>query len=151
MDVTSIYKGSKLYTVAKVFDSSSKTEFLIPKNFNGVSVLYEYEAAEALPDSLSGFLDKVLEGGMRQDPARILSANMCYTNVSLQKLAEQARATTVVIFGRKWLNSLKNANIDKNEIVKLFGMKVLITDTLEVISIDDTAKKAFWLQLKKLF
>jgi hypothetical protein len=96
------------------------------------------------------FLGKVIEGGMKLNPAEVLTANMCYTDASLQKLAEQANAKVVIIFGVKWLSGLKNANIMKNEIVKLYGMKVLVTDTVDMINTNDAAKKAFWVQLKRL-
>lgn len=151
MELTSIYKENKLYKISRPFEGNEKEQMMIPEGFGGVAVLYEYEDGSRLTDDMSTFLGKVIEGGMKLEPAKVLTANMCYTNLSLQKLSELARAKVVVIFGVSWLNELKNANILKNEIVKLYGMKVLITDTLEVINTNDVAKKAFWLELKKIF
>ena len=151
MELTSIYKENKLYKISQPFQENEKEEMTVPEGFGGVAILYEYEEGSKLPEDMSTFLGKVIEGGMKLEPAKVLTANMCYTNVSLQKLSELARAKVVVIFGVTWLNELKNANILKNEIVKLYGMRVLITDTLDVINTNDAAKKAFWLQLKKIF
>jgi len=150
MDIGMIYKEHKLYKINGPFQHSEKAPFTIPEGYNGVSILYEYEAAAALPDDLSAFLVRFMEGGMKLAPAQVLTANMCYTGVSLQKLAEQSKSKVAVIFGLQWLDTLKNANISKNEIVKLYGMKVLVTDALEVINTNDAAKKAFWSALKKL-
>ena len=150
MNVTDIYKDTKIYELSKPFGGMDKAPMSMPAVFSGVSILYEYEPAPSLPDDLNVFLGKVIEGGMKLDPANILTANFCYTDVSLQKLAEQVRSKIVIIFGLKWLNELKNANIRKNEVVKLYGMKVLITDTLDVINTNDAAKKAFWVELKKI-
>ena len=150
MNVTDIYKDTKIYELSKPFGDMDKAPISIPTGFSGVSVLYEYEPDTVLPNELNVFLGKVIEGGMKLDPATVLTANFCYTDVSLQKLAEHARSKIVIIFGLKWLNELKNANIRKNEIVKLYGMKILITDTLDVINANDAAKKAFWVELKKI-
>jgi hypothetical protein len=127
-----------------------KAPVVRPVVFSGVAVLYEYEPDGKLPEAMAVFLGKVIEGGMKLDPAQVLTANLCYSDVSLQKLSEQVKAKVVVIFGTRWLDGLHNANILKNEIVKLYGMKVLVTDTLDVINTNDAAKKAFWVQLKKI-
>jgi hypothetical protein len=115
-----------------------------------MAILYEYEPAAKLPEDMAAFLGKVIEGGMKLDSATVLIANMCHTNASLRKLSDEARAKVVIIFGMKWLNGLHNANIMKNEIVKLYGMRVLVTDTLDIINTNDAAKKAFWVELRKL-
>lgn len=150
MDLLTIYKENKLYKVSKPFQQLATGQITVPSGFKGMAVIYEYEQAANLPDDMAIFLGKVIEGGMKLDPATVLTANMCYTDASLQKLSEQAKARTVIIFGMKWLNGLHNANILKNEIVRLYGMKVLVTDTLDIINTNDAAKKAFWVELKKL-
>ncbi len=150
MDISNIYKGNKLYRISKPFQDTAKTELNVPEAFAGVVVLYEYETVAILPTETAVFLGKVIEGGMKLSPATVLTANLCYMDMSLQKLAEQVKAKVVIIFGVKWLHELKNANIEKNEIVKLYGMKVLVTDPLDIINTNDAAKKAFWLQLKKI-
>lgn len=150
MEVNSIYKENKLYKITEPFQHFKKARFTIPTGYNGVSVLYEYEAADKLPDDMAGFLARVIEGGMKLDPAHVLTANLCYSDVTLQKLAEQAKSKVAVIFGLQWMNDLKNINIRKNQIVKLYGMKILVTDTLDVINSNDAAKKAFWVELKKI-
>ena len=150
MDISTIYKADKLYQVSSPFTSAQNGVISVPEGFKGMAVLYEYEPDAALPEAMSSFLSRVIEGGMKLTPSEVLTANICYTDASLQKLAEIAKAKTVIIFGTKWLYSLHNANISKNEIVKLYGMKVLVTDTLEVINTNDAAKKAFWVELKKL-
>jgi hypothetical protein len=150
MDIDAIYKDSKLYKVNQLFPHSAGSAFSIPDGFNGVAVLYENEDSAVLGEDQSAFLYKVIEAGMRLKPAHVLVSNMCYTDVSLQKLAEHAKAHVVIIFGLRWLENLNNANISKNEVVKLFGMKVLVTDALDVINANDAAKKAFWVQLKKI-
>jgi|GEM_PF-3078935 hypothetical protein len=151
MDVSTIYKGNKLYKISAAFEHQKHGDLTVSEGFNGVAVLYEYESADKLPDDLAVFLGKVIEGGMKLDPGKSLTANICYTDASLSKLSEQAKAKVVVIFGLKWLDALHNANIRKNEIVKLYGMKVLVTDPLEIINTNDAAKKAFWVELKKIF
>jgi hypothetical protein len=150
MDISTIYKEHKLYKVETGQLLGPQPKFDIPADFNGVSVLYEYVAQKELPAEMVSFIAKVIEGGMKLDPAKVLIANMNHSNVSLAKLAE-ANAKTVVIFGLQWLEGLHNANIRKNEIVKLYGMKVLMTDTLDIIDSNGAAKKAFWAELKKLF
>ena len=151
MDISAIYKDNKLYKLSAPDQPRKMAKLMVPEGFNEVATLYEYIPAAKLPDELAGFLQKVIEGGMKLDPGRVLTANTDHTDVSLQKLAEQAKAKTVIIFGLNWLDGLKNANIRKNEIVKLYGMKVLVTDPLDVINTNDAAKKAFWSELKKLF
>jgi hypothetical protein len=150
MELSAIYKESKLYKVSPDAHSGDAA-LVIPAGFDGTVVLYENEADIALSPDMSSFLSKVIEAGMKLNPAQVLTANMNHTDVTLQKLSEHVKAKTVVIFGTNWLATLKNANIQRNEIVKLYGMKILITDTLEIINSDDAAKKAFWVQLKKLF
>jgi hypothetical protein len=150
MDIDAIYKDSKLYKVNTPFPHGGDSKFTIPEGFNGVAVLYEQEDSPSLSADMSAFLGKVIEAGMKLNPAHVLIANTCYTDASLQKLSEKAKASVVVIFGLRWLAQLNNANITKNEIVKLYGMKVLVTDPLDVINTDDAAKKAFWVQLKKI-
>ena len=150
MDIDAIYKDSKLYKVNQAFPHCGDTAFSIPDGFNGVAVLYENEDSAALSDDQSAFLTRVIEGGMKLKPAHVLRANMCYTDVSLQKLAEHAKAHVVIIFGLRWLDTLNNANISKNEVVKLYGMKVLVTDPIDVMNTNDAAKKAFWVELKKI-
>jgi hypothetical protein len=151
MDVSTIYKENKLYRISETFEHQQGTQLTVPEGFSGVATIYEYEPADKLSDDLSAFLRKFIEGGMKLDPDKVLSANLCYTDVSLRKLSEQAKAKIVVIFGLKWLDNLHNANIRKNEIVKLYGMKVLVTDSLDIINTSDIAKKAFWVELKKIF
>jgi len=151
MDVSKIYKENKLYKISETFEHQERAQLAVPEGFSGVATIYEYEPADKLSDELSAFLRKFIEGGMKLDPAKVLTANMCYTDSSLRKLSEQAKAKIVVIFGLKWLDGLHNANIRKNEIVKLYGMKVLVTDSLDVINTSDAAKKAFWVELKKIF
>jgi hypothetical protein len=151
MDVSTIYKGNKLYKISETFEHEGGAQLIVPEGFSGVATLYEYEPADRLSDDLAAFLRKFIEGGMKLDPDKVLSANICYTDASLRKLSEQAKAKIVVIFGLKWLDGLHNANIRKNEIVKLYGMKVLVTDSLDIINSSDTAKKAFWVELKKIF
>ena len=150
MDVSNIYNETKLYHISSPFQGLAERPMSLPEDFSGVSVLYEYESAPALPDDQAAFLARVIDGGMKLTPSTVLTANLCYTHVSLQKLAEQAISKTVIIFGLKWLDQLKNANIRKNEVVKLYGMKVLFTDTLDIINSNDAAKKAFWVELKKI-
>ena len=150
MVVNSIYKDNKLVVIKEPFQHTEKSPFTIPEGYKGVTILYEYEEAAKLPDDMATFLSRVIEGGLKLDPAQVLTANLCHSDVTLQKLAEQAKSKVVVIFGLQWLDSLKNANIRKNQIVKLYGMKVLATDTLDVINTNDTAKKAFWVELKKV-
>lgn len=151
MELSTIYQDTRLYKVSRPGAAGEKGHFSIPAAFKGVAILYEYEASAELPAELGDFLGKVISGGMKLEPASVLTANLCHTDTSLQKLAEEAGAKVVVIFGLQWLHSLKNANILKNEIVKLYGMKVLVTDQLETIQTNDAAKKAFWSELKKLF
>jgi len=150
MDVDAIYKGNKLYKIGAPFKHFEKTGYIVPENYNGVSILYEYETAAALPDDLAAFLVRFTEGGMKLSPSQVLTANMCYTDISLQKLAEQHKSRAAVIFGLQWLEGLKNTHIRRNQMVKLYGMNVLVTDTLDVINTNDAAKKAFWAELKKL-
>ena len=150
MVVNSIYKDNKLVVIKEPFQHTEKSPFTIPEGYKGVTILYEYEEAAKLPDDMATFLSRVIEGGLKLDPAQVLTANLCHSDVTLQKLAEQAKSKVVVIFGLQWLDSLKNANIRKNQIVKLYGMKVLATDTLDVINANDAAKKAFWVELKKI-
>ena len=150
MEVNSIYKDNKLVVIKEPFQHSEKVGYIIPDGYKGVSILYEYDETAKLPDDMAGFLTRVIEGGLKLDPTQVLTANLCYSDVTLQKLAEQAKSKVVVIFGIQWLYSLKNANIRKNQVVKLYGMKVLATDTLDVINTNDAAKKAFWVELKKI-
>jgi len=150
MDISTLYKEHKLYHISAPFEAHDRAPLSVPEGFKGVSVLYEYEPAAGLPDDMALFLSRVIEGGMKLSPADVLTANICYTNASLQKVAELAHDRVAIVFGTKWLDSLHNANISKNEIVKLYGMKVLVTDTLDVINTNDAAKKAFWVQLKKI-
>jgi hypothetical protein len=151
MDVSTIYKENRLYKISETFEHQERAQLAVPEGFSGVATIYEYEPADKLSDELSAFLRKFIEGGMKLDPDKVLSANMCYSDASLRKLSEHAKAKIVVIFGLKWLDSLHNANIRKNEVVKLYGMKVLVTDSLEIINTSDAAKKAFWVELKKIF
>ena len=150
MDIRALYKEHKLYRISAPSEAHEIAPLSVPEGFKGVSVLYEYAPGASLPDDMSLFLSRVIEGGMKLSPSEALIANICYTDASLQKLAEQARAKVVIIFGTHWLDSLHNANISKNEVVKLYGMKVLVTDALDVINSNDAAKKAFWVQLKKI-
>ena len=151
MELTTLYKDNKLYRISKPFAEHQTEQLMIPEGYGGTVILYEYEAESKLPEDMEVFMGKVIEAGMKLKPRDVLSANLCFTDVTLQKLSDEAKAKVVIIFGQKWLNELHNANILKNEIVKLYGMKVLITDTLDVINTNDAAKKAFWLQLKKIF
>ena len=151
MELTTLFKDNKLYRISSPFDECQKEQLIIPEGFGGTVILCEYEAERTLPEDMVVFMGKVIEAGMKLKPEDVLIANLCYTDVTLQKLSDEAKAKVVVIFGLKWLNELHNANILKNEIVKLYGMKVLITDTLDVINTNDAAKKAFWLQLKRIF
>lgn len=150
MDISTIYKENKLYKISRPFQQVPDGQLSMPEGFKGMAILYEYEQDAKLPDDMAIFLGKVIEGGMKMDPATVLTANMCYTNASLQKLSDEALARVVIIFGMKWLDGLHNANIMKNEIVKLYGMKVLVTDALDIIQTNDAAKKAFWVELRKL-
>ena len=150
MDVSTIYKENKLYKISETFEHQGGAQLAVPVGFSGVATIYEYEPTDKLPDELTAFLRKFIEGGMKLDPEKVLTANICYTDASLRKLSEQAKARIVVIFGLKWLDGLHNANIRKNEIVKLYGMKVLVTDPLDIINTNDAAKKSFWVELKKL-
>jgi hypothetical protein len=151
MDLSTIYKGTKLYNIATPFGQKDGAAPVRPEGFSGVSILYEYEDAPALPGDMATFVSRVIEGGMKLEPAKVLTANLCHADISLQKLSEEMGTKTLVIFGTEWMGSLHNAHLRKNQIVKLFGMKVLVTDTLDVINTNDAAKKAFWGELKKLF
>jgi hypothetical protein len=116
-----------------------------------VAVLYEYPSGAELPEDLTAFVGKVIEAGMKLDPASVICANLPYTDLTPQKLAEQRGVKTLVIFGTDWMNSLHNAQLQKNLVIRLFGIKVIITDDLETIRTNDQAKKAFWSELRKLF
>jgi hypothetical protein len=148
MNIDAIYTDSKLYHIQRT-QPLGQTDFALPAKFSGIAALYECDT-ELLPEAMATFLRRVVEGGMKHDPDTVLMANLNFSNVSLSKLAESGAVKVVVIFGQRWLDSLRNANISKNEIVKLYGMKVLVTDSLDVINSQDAAKKAFWAELKKL-
>ena len=151
MDISPIYKKDKLYNVTSTLSRDANNDAILPLDFNGVAVLYEYPAGEKLPVEQDAFLNKVIQGGMKLDPAQTLKANLSHGNTSLQKLSEQLGAKKVVIFGSDWIDGLRNGHFEKNLICSLFGMKVLATDTLDVISANDNAKKIFWVSLKKMF
>lgn len=149
MELTAIYKKDKLYDIPA--PAAKGPAPALPDGYNRVAVLYEYPEAAALPADKAAFLAKVIEAGMKLQPAQTLTANLSHTALTLGKLAEECATQRVVIFGADWLSHLRNAHIDKNEICQLYGMKVLTTDTLDVINTNDTAKKTFWTQLKRLF
>jgi hypothetical protein len=151
MDISTIYTGNKLYKITAPAVTSGGSDLKAPIGFNGLAILYEYEADSVMPSDMAAFLEKVIAGGMKLDPADVFTANLCYSNASLQKVADNLKAKTIIIFGLKWLNGLQNANIRKNEIVKLYGMKLLVTDSLDIINTNEVAKKAFWAELKKIF
>lgn len=151
MELSALYKNSKLYNIPANAKSIGSDVVILPESFNGVAVLYEYEQQQQLPEELEVFIGKVISGGMKLDPANTFTANLSFDNNLLRKVAEEGRAKATVVFGLKWLEGLHNPNIGKNDIVKLYGMKVLITDAPDVINTSDTAKKAFWLELKKIF
>jgi hypothetical protein len=150
MELSPIYTATRLYKIAVPFEGLDKAPVSLPEGFAGVSVLYEYEPSAILPDDLAAFLARVIEGGMKLGASTVLTANLCYTDTSLQKLAEQLKSKVVIVFGLTWLSELKNARIRKNQVVSLYGMKVLFTDTLDIINTNDAAKKAFWVELKKV-
>jgi hypothetical protein len=150
MEISQIYKDTKLYKISGPFDGLGKAAVSVPEGFAGVSVLYEHEGSAILPDDLVVFLARVIEGGMKLGPATVLTANLCYTDTTLRKLSEQVKSKVVIVFGLTWLSELKNARIRKNQAVSLYGMKVLFTDTLDIINTNDAAKKAFWVELKKV-
>lgn len=150
MTLGPIYKNLKIYRLEKHLQNSPPEPVKMPEPFNGVAVAYERAEAENLPADMAAYLDRVIEGGMKLDPAHVLKVNLLFHDTSIQKLAEKANARVLVIFGTQWLDHLHHANISKNEIVKLYGMKVLCTDTLQVINTDEAAKKAFWAVLKKV-
>ncbi|MBS1618248.1 MAG: hypothetical protein JST76_07000 [Bacteroidetes bacterium] len=149
MELSGIYKKDKLYDIHS--PAAKIPPPPIPEGYNRVAVLYEYPEAEELPRDKVAFMAKVIEAGMKLQPAHTLTANLSYSALTLQKLAEEYGTQRVVIFGADWISHLRNAHIDKNEICLLYGMRVLCTDTLDVINANDTAKKNFWGQLKKLF
>lgn len=149
MELSGIYKKDKLYAIHSPVAKTPAPP--VPEGYNRVAVMYEYPEAEGLPEDKVAFMAKVIEAGMRLQPAHTITANLSYSALTLQKLAEEYNTQRVVIFGADWVSHLRNAHIDKNEICLLYGMKVLCTDTLDVINTNDTAKKNFWGQLKKLF
>ncbi len=149
MELSGIYKKDKLYNIHSPAAKISPPP--VPEGYNRVAVLYEYPEAEELPQDKVAFMAKVIEAGMKLQPAQTLTANLSYSALTLQKLAEEYGTQRVVIFGTGWMEHLRNAHIDKNDISLLYGMKVLITDPLDTINTNDNAKKTFWGQLKKLF
>ncbi|MCW3125023.1 MAG: hypothetical protein JWO03_681 [Bacteroidetes bacterium] len=151
MDLSTLYKKDRLVQVTEPLAKGEKSEVKKPLNFNGVAVLYEFQASTELPAEQEAFLNKIIEGGLKMIPTETVKANLCHADVTLQKLAEQIGAKKVVLFGTEWIEGLKNSHINKNEICLLYGMKVLVTDTLDVISSNDNAKKIFWGHLKKMF
>jgi hypothetical protein len=151
MDISTLYKKDRLVKVNEPLASGEKSEVKKPLNFNAVAVLYEYPVADQLPADMDTFLNKVIEAGIKLVPADTIKANLYHSDVTLQKLAEQFGTKKVVIFGTDWMESLKNGHLGKNEICALYGMKVLVTDTLDVINANDNAKKIFWAHLKKMF
>jgi hypothetical protein len=146
MDISTLYKKDRLVKVNEPLASGEKSEVKKPLNFNAVAVLYEYPVADQLPADMDTFLNKVIEAGIKLVPADTIKANLYHSDVTLQKLAEQFGTKKVVIFGTDW-----NGHLGKNEICALYGMKVLVTDTLDVINANDNAKKIFWAHLKKMF
>ena len=151
MDISEIYKKDRLFNVTSTLSGKGDAEVARPLNFNGVAVLCEYSQDAVLPTEVDAFLNKVIEAGMKLVPAETLKVNLKHTDMTMQRLAEQIGAKRVIIFGTDWMESLKNGHIEKNEICSLFGMKVLVTDTLDVIQTNDSAKKIFWVGLKKMF
>ncbi len=149
MEINAIYKKDKLYDIPSPAAKTPAPER--PEGYNRVAVLYEYPEAAELPADKVAFLAKVIEAGMKLQPAQTLTANLSHTTLTLQKLAEEYSTQRVVIFGTGWMERLRNAHIDKNDISLLYGMKVLITDPLDTINTNDNAKKIFWNSLKKLF
>ena len=147
MDLTTLYRGTKLYSIAD--DRSQRSAS--PEMTADVAVLYEHPSGAELPEDLTTFVGKVIEAGMKLDPASVICANLSYTDLTPQKLAEQCGVKTLVIFGTDWMNGLHNAQLQKNQVIRLFGIKVMITDDLETIRTNDLAKKAFWSELKKIF
>lgn len=149
MEISEIYKKDKLYDIPS---AGAKTALPVkPASYNRVAVLYEYPESAELPADKASFMNKIIEAGMKLQPDQTLITNLSHTSLTLQKLSEEYGTQRVVIFGADWIGHLRNAHIDKNEICLLYGMKVLTTDTLDVINTNDGAKKNFWGQLKKLF
>ena len=151
MDISEIYRKDRLFNVTSTLSGGKGAEIVQPSGFNGVAVLCEYSEEAALPAEVDAFLNKVIEAGMKLVPAETLKVNLKQTDMTMQRLAEQMGAKKVIIFGTDWMESLKNGHIEKNEICSLFGMKVLVTDPLDVIQTNDNAKKIFWVGLKKMF
>lgn len=149
MELTAIYKKDKLYDIP--LRTAKGPVPAVPDGYNRVAVLYEYPDAAEMPADKVAFMNKVIEAGMKLQPAQTLTANLSHTALTLRQLAEEYGTQRVVIFGADWISHLRNAHIDKNEICLLYGMKVLTTDTLDVINASDAAKKTFWGQLKKVF
>ena len=151
MDISEIYRKDRLFNVTSTLSCKGDTEVVRPLNFNGVAVLCEYSQEAVMPEEVDAFLNKVIEAGMKLMPSDTLKVNLKHTDMTMQRLAEQMWAKKVIVFGTDWMESLRNGHIEKNEICSLFGMKVLVTDTLEVIQTNDNAKKIFWVALKKMF
>ena len=149
MELTTIYKKDKLYSIPATPAKIPVPEQ--PADYNRVAVLYEYPEAADLPADKVAFMSKVIEAGMKLRPAQTLTANLSHSALTLQKLAEEYSTQRVVIFGTGWIEGLRNAHIDKNDISLLYGMKILVTDPLDTINTHDNAKKIFWNSLKKLF
>ena len=149
MELSSIYKDTKLYQIAES-NHSDKEPFSLPTSYNGIAIFYKYTTAKELPEELNAFLTKILELGLKVNPAECLMANLDCTAITIQQLAEMSANKMVVIFGMEWVNSLHNIKAVKNKSLKLFGIKVLPTDTLAEVQSNEEAKKQFWVQLKDM-
>ena len=149
MELANLYKGTKLYQIADVKIGDNEP-ISLPNPYNGIAILYEYNTAKALPEALNEFLTKILELGLKVNPTECLVANLDYTAITIQQLAEMSATKLVVIFGMDWVNSLHNIKAVKNKSLSLYGIKVLPSDTLAVIQSNEEAKKQFWVQLKDM-
>lgn len=149
MELISIYKGTKLYQISEA-KKGDKEPIQLPNSYNGIAILYENTAAKELPDELIGFLEKILELGLKVNPAECMLINRCYATISIQQLAETMGTKKLVLFGMDWATEQNNMKWVKNKVVKLYGIKVLPTDKLAVIQSNEESKKQFWLQLKEI-
>lgn len=150
MEIAEIYKGTKLYQIVDTNAEKGYKDIHLPAVFNGMAVLYEPIAGADISADMLAYLNKIIEGGMKVDPAQTLVVNLAAYDLTLQQLAEHIKAKRVVIFGTRWATGLLNTQLVKNELVHFYGMRVLITDTVDVIQSNETAKKQFWSELKAL-
>jgi hypothetical protein len=138
-----------LYNKQKVYHVQDGVATTISKtNLRKAVIVYDLPT-ETLQQPLQEMLDKLIQA-CKFKPEETIYLNARFTtDTSLGALQNKYNPVAVLVFGDVPI-SRNLAKLKKNFAYDLNGVKVVNTDSMEVLVKNDAAKKALWGVLKKM-